>query len=285
LTITKGDFEQALVAYNGQLVALQIEEKYTLLLDNYKEFEKEMLAIGFAHLMYHEIRWSPSVAKLQNLNRLLCNVLSSCKLYLDQVRHDFSGLFGNASPEFDALKVSTNDQCDHRLGYRVGEALRNFAQHAGLPIDELRLELSKEQTSGVRKYGVTPLMNMERVRATGGFKKSVMSELSALNQKVDLKPHIRDYVDGLSAVHRTVRTQIASKLCAWEAALAGALENFEKQNGTDHGAVWLCERDNDGKVIRYVPIVPEVEDRRRELAAKTARLLVAGSIVTSEVWR
>ena len=135
VAISKEDFEAIREAKAGVVRMMLIEEKIDLLLDNYVEYEGELLQLALRSAVLEEYGWSDFRAAVQRFNRRLANLLTTCRLYLDQVRHDLSGF--NDPTLSEAFKTLKSAEYDGRLGYATLEALRNYYQHRGLPVSGL----------------------------------------------------------------------------------------------------------------------------------------------------
>ena len=115
------------------LFGLELEEKFALLIDNLAEFEIELLRLAEAYLLWgFRGDHAESMQSRLCLDRRLANLLTACRLYLDQSDHGISTLFGKGSPELAGVKAFKNGLYDAHWGYRLMEALRNHVQHSGL---------------------------------------------------------------------------------------------------------------------------------------------------------
>src|SRR5687767_404381 len=117
--LTEKEYRDALHAKHCVWQALQIEEKFDLVLSNYEELEHDILEVALRASMYFENDWSAGVDTFQGTNRRLVNLLSTCRLYVDQIRHNLSLMYGADSPVAEEIKTSCSHEYDSRLGYRV----------------------------------------------------------------------------------------------------------------------------------------------------------------------
>jgi 5-keto 4-deoxyuronate isomerase len=115
--------------------ALFVEEKFNLVLENYSEFELELLGNSVRNMLFHDFEWSSGVNDIHSINRRIINLLTTCRLYMDQVCHNIHTIYGSGSAQAIAFKTQSSNEYDSVFGYRVMEAMRNYVQHRGLPIE------------------------------------------------------------------------------------------------------------------------------------------------------
>lgn len=100
---------------------------------NYNEFQKKS---NFYFVKYSKDRRIDAV-KIQkiylDLNRLLLNLLSSIKTFLEHTETRLKRVYGHDSEEMKLFKSETAIGYDQHFEYRFLYKLRNYAQHCGLP--------------------------------------------------------------------------------------------------------------------------------------------------------
>ena len=264
--IQLSEYEYAYIksAKAGLLGALHIEEKFDLLLSNYIEIENELLRLSNENMLYYPGGWSELHDQRRIVSRRMNNLLSSCRLYKDQLLHLSSLLKG---AEFKKnVKLWTNEAYDKSQSYRIMESLRNFVQHRGEPIHSL--SCSSKWVSGPtgRKLFTTvvPILKPGKLKEEGDFKSEVLKEV-AERDSIDLKPIIREYVGHLSAIHKKIRDTLRCDVQMWENELYARIEQFEKEFPQERivglAAVSMKER---GRPIEWIPIFKDfMEDRQR----------------------
>lgn len=280
---THARFEEVRRAREGLLVALEIEEKCDILVENYREWEGEMLALATRHMLSGARTWSGSVAGLHLLNRRLSNLLSSCRLYVDHLMHSISTLYGADPANLTEVKKAIAEQYDSRLGYRVMEALRNWSQHRGLPIHELRYEATRDIEAGVWRFGTTPLVNGKQIESDGGFKTGVLAELGEKCSR-DLKPLVRDYLEGLGQVHLRARNILSADVSDWDGVFESVTDEYRRVTSEDVSSLAIVAVVDDHSVLDSVSIFNDLIERRKDLSSKNLAIRLSGSFVSGEVW-
>ena len=197
------------------ILALGFEERLQLVLDNFHDWETELLEQAHRNLLWKTGNHGEAMQERLSLDRHMVNLLTSLRLYIDQTDHGLSELFGNPSTELESIKIFRSKLYDQNLGYRFLEALRNHVQHCGLPIHIISYNQALvEQPKGANLSQVTvaPKINIEELAANGGFKKTVLAELRKLGIKqLDARPFTREYISCLNIIHKEIQSTIKSR--------------------------------------------------------------------------
>lgn len=256
-------------ARNSLLVALFIEEKFDILLENYFEYELSLLSLSERDMLFRDLDSSRAHSDRRLISRRIANLLSSSRSYADQVLHHIREIYGEDSVQYDAVWKAKNRQYDGLFGYRVMEALRNHVQHRGYPIHSLSYD-RRVVEEGNLAFRVIPWINVLTLVDDDKFKKSVAKEISArVNKKnrLDIRPLVREYIEGLYCVHSAVRDSMSKDIQKWEERLKETMELSRDALGGDIVglAVVIVE---DGKYVERIAIFEELMARRRELEKK-----------------
>lgn len=248
----------------------RIEQKFRLLLANYAELEEELLRLTNRKLVYDRATWGSMSDDLYEISRRLINLLTTSRLYIDQVKHDISGMYGKESQQFEELEKAFREQHDNLLGYRAMESLRNFAQHRSLPLHGIYYHETRTNSKrGDRwEHICTPTISIEAIEAEGGFRpRKVLEELKPLAQKneVDLKPLAREYMTGLASAHTKLRSLINTDVMAAEIDFDSVVEKSVEKFGQDLVGVALVQEEPDGIATSVLYLIPDVIARRKEL--------------------
>lgn len=118
---------------------MAIEENYELLLSNYLDLEKECLNVAVDYM----VRTSTDYTDLFNIrlafNRRIVNLLTSTRLYKDQIQKYIGACTPNDKNILKRVKKLFSDEEDC-FEYRFMEALRNHVQHSGLAVRSILVE-------------------------------------------------------------------------------------------------------------------------------------------------
>lgn len=221
-------------AHLGILEITAVEEKYDILLENMLELELELLRLAGTNLLF-----SPDEKHYANakplVNRRMINLLTASRLYLDHLDHHMSILFGHDSAQRAHLKKLRSVEYAGQFSYRFMEALRNYAQHRGYPVHELRHSTRavsvEEERWQVRcaEHGVSLYIRPTTLISEGGFKPVVLAECKDSDYPIDVMYEARGYLRSLARIHAAVRAEMQSKLDECSAMVAKAVHRIASE--------------------------------------------------------
>lgn len=233
IELTEAEYHSIVAAMQQLHRATDIEEKFDLLLENFLEYEQELLTLSLKSSLFPRLDDHRVATERQLVNRRVVNFLSSARLYIDQVQHSISQLFARGGAP-DAAKLFSAEYDEH-LEYRIAEALRNFSQHRALPVHVLSWPSGweKMETESRRlRFGFIPSISADELAAEGGFKASVLEELHGSGQaKFSLTLVFRRYVESLANVHEQIRVAIADQIERDHELVRGALDRAQVDFG------------------------------------------------------
>jgi hypothetical protein len=266
--ITPERYEALVSASAIQVAAMNVEEKFELVITNFEEFEAELATLAVRFMIRRNLPWIRMSADRLLLNRRLANLLSTCRLYVDQVRHDL----GRAPMEVEAIAIDQffTAQYDASLGYRVMESLRNLLQHRSIPVTGITYSSRLDDRLSV--FSIDLKLDLTAL-GEGGFKARVLRELEALPEaRVDLLLFVRQYVEGLSRAHAAVRDHIRALVKQADDTMGRAIADWQADGSDMAGlsaARELADRTMDGQVW----ITANLRARRDELATANQSLI------------
>jgi len=284
IEITPDEFQRIKIARANLLVALGIEEKFQLLVDNYAEYESAVFSIAQQRMIRGDADWSIAMDDMLLLSRRLANVLTSGRLYTDQLKHEIADLFGKDSALSAKVKAAFSREYDAAIGYRVMEALRNYVQHQALP--ECRMRYGPEKVNRpcgqLIRYSLKLELDVVALR-NSTFKASVLAELEQREEARNVTFALRQFLQGLSRVHYDIRNWIDSEVASWKATLDGVLEVGTAQIGQTN-VLAAVARDDDGNHPEIIVVFTDIIKRLDALKSRYRDLgLLAGWFVSGEI--
>jgi hypothetical protein len=273
-----------------------IEEKFDIVMENMFDLESEFLRITEKHLLFSSEWVRDNNWATLTINRRLINLLTACRLYLDHAHHHLHKLFGKGSDKVIAIEQCKSRQYDHFFGYRFMEAMRNFVQHRGYPISHLVLSSkavkNKEYDVGyprgketLVRADIFPVFLFEDIKNDPKFKKSIIEEIEKLDPPiVNLKLAIREYVEGINNIHRSIRDCVKNYAPHWERRVTRAIDHTEQMLKYRPIKLIAVKVGNDGKQIEHIPLSEKRTADIKKLVAKNDAHIygVARSFVASE---
>jgi len=283
--LSKQEYEDIKDSRDLLLEGLFVEQKFDLLIDDYLEFETELLEIGARELVRGSGDWIDFQDQRNHMNRRVVNLLSAARLYLDHTRHHL-GKFESAVPGVKSnIEAAMSAQYDGCLGYRFMEALRNYVQHRGFPIHGVTYGASR--TDHGSAYVVTPHIEWARLAEDGKFKATVLRELEFLGEKIDIRPFVREYMECLWNIHKIIRDYLQTVLNQSDKLIREAIERYQNELPTNDSIVGLAAVTRDGHTYGgAIPLFEDLLDYRKSFEKKTRSLAnLAKRYVSSEIAR
>lgn len=205
------------------------------------------------------------------ISRRILNLLSASRLYLDQSKHHLRSIYGSDSSQELLLKEEKSKQYDKLLGYRMMEALRNHVQHRGYPIHSITY--SSKKVGDYVLHTVIPQVQLQVLLDDKKFKRSVLSEMKDLGEKININRYIREFMEGLATIQSKVRDILAEDLINWETLLNDIEIKFKEANDPTVTLAGLVLATEDNKqLIKTHPVVIDTVERRKALSSKNERL-------------
>lgn len=240
--------------------ALDVEEKYALLLDNFFEFESELLKQAEASSIWPNRDHETSMLGRLAIDRRLVNLLTACRLYLDQTDHGISRLYGDPSQKLTDLKKFKNDLYDANWGYRLMEALRNHVQHSGLLVHVIGHSWSRidGKLSDYGQHTIIPKTKLETLAENDTFKKTVLAELQQKGKTVDLRGPVREYISCIVILHEKIRSIL--KVAKDRTVYTSAVAEYSTINGHAVKFPHLIEVNDDSSINDKIELVTEYLD-------------------------
>lgn len=271
IKLSKQEYEDIKDSRNILLESLFIEQKFDLLIDDYLEFETELLEIGARELVRGSGAWTEFQDQRNHMNRRVVNLLSAARLYLDHTRHHLGKIESTVPSVKKNIEAAISAQYDECLGYRFMEALRNYVQHRGFPIHGVTYGASRTDHGTV--YVVTPYIEWARLEEDGKFKATVLSELKSLGEKIDIRPFVREYMERLWNVHQMIRDNLQPVLKQSDSLIRETIERYRNEPPVYDSIIGLAAVTRDGHIDGgAIPLFEDLLDYRKSFEKKNRSL-------------
>lgn len=288
LKLTPAKYKQLNTAHKGLWEALQIEEKFNLVIENYAEFERELLTQANDLVIFSNTSWSELQTDKHAINRRLVNLLTTCRLYIDQVPHNINLIYGKGSNQSSDTKRQMSAEFDGNVEYQIMEQLRNHVQHRDIPIYGITknrwLEDYKTDNSKF-KFCVEPKLSVTSIREGGCFKPAILKELEGMGGEVDVRPLIRKYIACIYNIQKSIRKQMKDDIKNWADLIINAEKRYKAKQKVAPGLAVV--RRNEKRESEFLfHINPNVIDRYKWFISRNNSLSnFTKSIVTNEVYK
>ena len=255
-------------ALEVQEVALEIEEKFDLLMANYEEFEREILTVALAHTVRANPTWSGMSSARLLLSRRIVNLLSTGRLYVDQVKHSVKRSSTQTGCTWKQAEAVFSEQSQKAFGFRIMKALRNHVQHRSLAISGISYPCSIErgtEDEPLWSFSLLLVLDIEALDRDGRFDRETLEELKALQPtQKDIILFVRQYVESLGHAQNQLRKLIEPAVDKADAASDAALTEWRDagHSATGLAAVNLCD---DSTAEEHIVVTANLKEKRVEL--------------------
>lgn len=264
IALTQAEFETILNARDILRDAKDYEERYEMLLGNFLDLEKFFSDYTIESQLSFSYKYESLSVIFMDANRRVMNLLTTFKSYLDQSPRDFKKSNIPFKERFNAVTKKTYDQSK---AYRFISALRNHVQHHSPPVHRIKASGRSEVWPEPIKFICESKYLLENI----DFKRS---SLEGLDEEIDLREQIRDFMVEMSKIHLSLRAEIEEQVKVARETFEKTIENFITQQTEQTSALGLaiCEKLGDHYVNKQ-SVMLEWDDTRVRLVEKNSHIL------------
>jgi hypothetical protein len=211
---------------------LYMEEKLDQVLENFVEYEAALLGTALSRLVFARHDLAEFNTDICLINRRLINLLSTCRAYFDQIPRHVGVIYEGSGDGPAVLRTKIEEQRNSVFGHRVMEALRNYAQHRGSPIESSEFSETCEWQGQrpAKVFSVDPCLEPARLSRDARFKKEVLREMAQQGEVVYLKPLVREYISSIQEVHRSARELVTDRITGARNTVESAIKGVDPPN-------------------------------------------------------
>lgn len=280
--ITAQDFSRLKAARDVLSNVFAIEEKYEIVISNFLDLEKQLLDVAATNAVRDTNTYAEFFEVRSLLNIRLVNLLTSVRLYLDQLSQHIDDC-DLADPEASTLvKARRSEEYDKHFEYRFMEALRNYVQHRGIPIHFIRhgSRWTSFEADRLMEFSIHIAAQRSYLEEDDKFKKTVLNEISG---DVDLAAASRRYIESISSINEFVRKLLKERTASARTAIEAAHSRYSQVcSGT---LIGLCALEiQNSQATTSIPLLLEWDDVRMQLQSRNRQLInLSKRYVTSRV--
>jgi len=259
IEITKAEFESLRSARDSVVGLLRFENLYHVLFGSISEFERHILEATFQD-SYRSFEAYQSHFELQiyfdhlraEANVKMLALLSAARAYHDQ-RNQALGMVSGFEPK--SVNDHFREEYDSSFNYRIFEALRNYSQHANLPIQSVSLSGDnlwssshpKADSPSIHRATIKPLIPIKELLADKAFKAPVSKELQgAEHLKLDARALARSYLASIAKRHLEVTESLGTARDEARDLMSDYMDRFLGEfagRDVEHFSVWADDVD------------------------------------------
>ncbi|WP_306602719.1 hypothetical protein [Azonexus sp.] len=279
LPISEQLFEALAEARVVLMAAFGLEESYDLLIGNYVEVEKELLAAAASNAVQDLTEYKDFFELRSTVNRRVVNLLTTTRLYLDQAPQRLADCAVDPDNARSEFRQRTTEHYDGFFSYRFLEALRNHVQHCGLAVHHLSYtnKWIGEGAERAMEISVQPFSEKRYLAADGKFKRSILTEMP---DKVVLMLVIREYLQCIGNLHMLVRSHIADRVLKSRQLISDQISEYSNKNNGITIGLTAFRLNSHGKQ-ESLPLFLDWDDVRLKLVSRNSGMVALGRHVVT----
>lgn len=273
--ITEVELQEIMLAARTLDEIAEIEIKFDILYSNFIELENEVASRSIYFAYRREVSKSEFWDTKLSFNRRLINILTSARMYIDQSKQHVNNI--GLHPHKKDVEIIFNNEYDKSLSYRIMEALRNYTQHRGLPIQSLSQNmrrLNKDDELSEIEHNMAFSISPPEIEKDKKFKSEVLEEMKGKGDRLDLRPIVREYIECIGNIHGQIRISTQKSEEKSVDLIKSAMDRFIASCSDQFGALGLHAGivHNDGRLDRKVFVSMDTADYLRLLRQRNRSL-------------
>jgi hypothetical protein len=280
--ISAQDFSVLKAARGVLSNAFAIEEKYEIVISNFLELEKQLLDVAATNAVRDTNTYAEFFETRSLLNIRLVNLLTSTRLYLDQLPQHIEDCDLADTEAISLVKARCSEEYDKHFEFRFMEALRNYVQHRGIPVHFVRqgARWTSLEDDGLMEFSIHIAAQRSYLEEDEKFKKTILNEITG---DVDLIAASRRYLESISAINEFVRKLLQEPTASARAAIETAHHRYSQVCSETLIGLCALEMENS-QAIASIPLLLEWDDVRLQLQNRNRQLVnLSKRYVTSRV--
>jgi hypothetical protein len=173
---------------------------------NYTDYEKLLKRYFEEWKKNASMSWGRLERMALEINRHVLNYLSSVRTFLDHSETNLKRRYGRNSERAKHFKSACSEAWNGNFSYRFLSALRNYAQHCGMPLGQLSLH-SEEVSPDSKEVRHSLAVRFNRDELLGKYDKwgsRLKREIQKLPASFEINPHLAEMMKCLEKIHLTL---------------------------------------------------------------------------------
>lgn len=266
------------------IAMLTAEEKYDAVIENYVEFERDLLDTTLEYKIFNGRTEDWFNTARNKIDRRFFNLLSSCRSYIEFVTH-CSNVIASSK---DALKRERSKHFDESFAYELMEGLRNQITYAGHAAHMVTYSISREDVGDddfVLSY-VTPTLEVstERLLENDKLPRKLFKKLRSRGDHISFLPLLREYIRRFSEIHEFFRSLCRPEVTRARTYFEEIFARYRKAYPEieDFHGLMLREYENDKKIKEFwvvaFPIRIDYFERKNRVLSSLERSRVTNAV-------
>ncbi len=223
-----------------------IENKYNIVIENYREFESEILNLSLSYSLHAMASFDNMNAMFWNIQRKLFNLLNSCDMFVEHCLIHYKHIQKKEGRITFDLKSFTNKLNENHFSYRVLDKIRNHSQHYGIPVQKVNFGSKRDYPSNPNRvtFPINLFLKPDLLRQNSGFPKHLISEIEQQGE-VDIKPLIREYLSLIYSILKKVRDELALPIIKWKNKYDWAVDLYRNDKKREPDYLFVMNKDGE----------------------------------------
>lgn len=257
IEIDKGRIDILETAYCDISQSIFLEEKFDILLENYSEYEKDLLTIAWDSILYLNYDLLNSVNVRDLITRKIINLLGTLYIFKSQWKKHLRAMSWITPIEIKKIEDLEKRVKNELLGFRFCCKLRNYATHNDLPVSLYKTSLNVDEKLNDKPYlrsAVIPCIELEDLikdKEMMKFKKEFMEKT---DKDIDLRPLIRESILGLAKMNNHIRETLEEHLLRCESLLFNSAKDISSGIPSELEKIYLIHLDDTTDQFFYKTI-------------------------------
>lgn len=271
IDISESNFKAYKEAQKVIISCLSIEEIYEILITNYLDLEKQILDTTTSYMVRSFIDIFDFADVRISLSNRLMNLLTSARLYEDQLHRRVKICVPDLKDVKSIIKSYFSREFDNHPEYRFMYALRNYAQHHGIPVHRFSSSGTRIENGAdsLLEYSMEYAAQKDLLEEDKEFNKKVLSEIQ---DRVDLKTATRCYIECISNVHESARSLIKKNVQSSRHLFEAAQNRYSQVFSETLVGLSACKVDG-ANVVESVSLSLDWDDVRIKLQKRNPKLV------------
>jgi len=262
MEISQERFEDYLLARNAISSLYKVENLFSLCAMSFIELES-LLAVASIEYMAGEYDGEEFTGRSgilrDKLNLKIVALLTTFRAYKDQCGQRLKGVNAFSADAAPNMKAEFSKVFDASLEHRIMEGLRNYAQHADLPLygttyshaNQWRNDNPHADEPSRHRITINPYFSAKEL-INSEIRKSTRDDISSLNLgKLDAKILIRKYVADFAECHTVLKNSTEWIVDHAGAYIEDAYVTFSRIKGSEAKFIELQKECADGEVESF----------------------------------
>ncbi len=167
--------------------------------------------------------YGDTLERMVELNKCVLNILTATSLFFIKAEALTKNQFGEDSEELLRFTLLRNKLHAENVSYRFCYELRNYSQHYGIPLNNMRVNFTRDK----KPFLVAGVHKSKFLEGSYNWSKYGRDALAEFDDKFDLIPHVVSYVGITNQLFRQLFSRCEDNLIEFQKVVQIILNNAQ----------------------------------------------------------